>query len=363
MKKIFPIVICLFTLAFASCSNEEDNGPKVTLDKEALEQDYLSNVDLSTIIADVDVESLDNKKMAVGRTLFYDDGLSLNSRISCATCHKQSMAFADNLSFSKGFDGRLTKRNSPTILNMGASATFFWDMSVNSLPDQVVMPITDHIEMGIPNHEVLIERIKEKPYYEELFSQAYGSEAITIDKVSDALAQFVVSINSFSSKFDDPIDFTELELLGRSVFIESRCNNCHTAMTVAAGNVVVEGGNPYTGGSVPAARSAANIGLDFVPRDPGAGNGAFKIPTLRNLSYTAPYMHDGRFTTLDEVIDHYDSGIKDTEHLDSRLINNGRPMRLGLTQLEKEALKAFLLTFNDHEIVQNPMYSDPFKRD
>ena len=325
--------------------------------------DYLSNIDVETIIADVEIAELDNSKMALGRTLFYDDGLSLNSKISCATCHQQSKAFADDVSFSKGFDGRLTKRNSPTILNMGASSTFFWDMSVNSLAQQVVMPITDHIEMGIPNHDILLERIQEKEYYGELFSQAYGTENIKMQHVSDALAQFVISINSFSSKFDDPSHFNELELLGRSVFIESRCNNCHAAMTVGAGNVVVQGSNPYTGGSVPAARSAANIGLDFVPRDQGAGNGAFKIPTLRNLSYTAPYMHDGRFTTLDKVIDHYDSGIKNSEFLDHRLLHNGRPMRLGLTQLEKEALKAFLLTFNDHQVVENPMYSDPFKRD
>jgi cytochrome c peroxidase len=325
----------------------------------------------------------------LGRVLFYDKQLSLNNSVSCASCHKQAFAFADNVAFSRGFENRLTLRNSMPIQNLGSgffggvfgdSSSFiepgfgpffqalFWDGREHNLNQMVLRPVVNHVEMGITDVTVWEQKIGSIPYYKELFSKAYGTEDVSHQKIADALSSFIRSITSQNTKFDkasfnvDPgfdgngTQFTPMELLGQSLFIEKYdCNACHQ----------VQQPNGYI-----FAGTFANVGLDPVYADNGLGeftnhefdNGKFKIPSLRNVVLTGPYMHDGRFKTLTEVIDHYSTGIADHPNLDVRLKGgNNRPMQMDITDHEKQAIIAFLNTLTDYNMVTDPKFSDPFK--
>ncbi len=288
----------------------------------------------------------------LGRVLFYDTKLSLNNVVSCASCHHQSKAFADPDRFSSGFDNRKTSRNSPAIANLRFARHFFWDAEATILEEQVLMPIKDHLEMGMESLEDLEAKLKLVDYYPALFEKAFGSPEITSDRISKSMAQFIRSMSSFNSKFDkgqanDFSNFTPLELAGKDLFFSwgSSCSSCH-------------GGDAFTSGE------NANIGLDLVYSDNGVGalsgndrdNGMFKIPSLRNIALTAPYMHDGRYQTLEEVIEHYSSNVQSHPNLDWRLNQS-----MNFTDSEKQALLAFLHTLTDEEYISDPKFSNPFK--
>ncbi|HET9746006.1 MAG TPA: cytochrome c peroxidase, partial [Chitinophagaceae bacterium] len=301
----------------------------------------------------------------LGRVLFYDKVLSLNNTIACGSCHKQSLSFADDRAFSVGFDGRLTKRNSMSLINVKfyRNSKFLWDERGTSLETQTLLPIIDHIEMGLPGLDELVNRLKTKPYYPILFKKAFGSETITSSKVGDALAQFIRSIISYQSKFDEgrtiinsvrsPYpNFTAQENEGKQLFFNPLlgCNGCHKTEAFTA-------------------PSPKNNGLEIPSIDPGVGAitndlsqiGNFKAPSLKNIELTAPYMHDGRFKTLEEVIEHYNSGVMPHPNLSSQLRNpDNTPVRLHLSSDEKNALIAFLKTLTDRSIVGDVRFSDPF---
>jgi cytochrome c peroxidase len=313
-----------------------------------------------------------NEAATLGRVLFYDPVLSLNNAVSCATCHQQHLSFSDGLSTSLGFNGKSTTRNSPTILNMRFSERFFWDMSQSDLESQVVVPIGNHIEMGMEDFDYLVEKLAQTEYYPQLFKESFGTSEITEERISKSLSQFLRSINSFESRFDKGRDidfenFTPLELAGKSVFVNANCNSCHRVLGESSqlmnGQIIFfdQENGEYSGGS--SASDFANIGLNLETIDPGINNGQFKIPNLRNLVYSAPYMHDGRFKNLDEVIEHYNSGVQSHPFLHPNLRDsNGDPLKLNLTQFDKEALKAFLFTLTDESIVTDVKLSDPFKK-
>lgn len=296
----------------------------------------------------------------LGRVLFYDVNLSDNNTISCASCHQQAAAFGDPAQFSVGFQGALTGRNSPHLSNARyyESGEFFWDLRAATLEDQVLGPIQSPIEMGM-DLSTLETKLATISYYPALFNDAFGSTEITSEKISFALAQFVRSMLSFSSKYDagapnnGPVtgnfsNFTTQENEGKILF-EEHCDQCHrTALQIAD--------EPF------------NIGLDAVYTDNGVGtitgnsndNGKFKTQSLRNIELTAPYMHDGRFSTLAEVIDFYDDDIQNHPNLNNTLRNMGQPITLGLTQNEKDALVAFLTTLTDNTFISDARWSDPF---
>jgi cytochrome c peroxidase len=302
----------------------------------------------------------------LGRVLFYDKILSFNNSISCGTCHKQSLSFADDQAFSIGFDGRLTKRNSMSLINVKfyRNGRFLWDERGTSLETQTLLPIIDHIEMGMPGLDELVNRLKTKLYYPVLFKRAFGSETISSSRVGDALAQFIRSIISYQSKFDEgrtiinsarsPYpNFTAQENEGKQLFFNPLlgCNSCHKTETFTS-------------------PSPKNNGLEIPSIDQGVGaitgnpaqTGNFKVPSLKNIELTAPYMHDGRFKTLEEVVEHYNSGIMPHPNLSSQLRNpDNTPVRLHLTSDEKTALIAFLKTLTDRNIVAELKFSDPFR--
>jgi cytochrome c peroxidase len=333
---------------------------------------------------------ISNEIPTLGRVLFYDPRISANNTVSCASCHKQELAFSDNNRFSVGFNGKSTERNSMAIQNIvsttfpagvevDATGTFkstslFWDGRQQDVVSMVIEPIQNHIEMGISDMDGLMNKIQSIPDYKPLFTSAYGSAEVNKDKVATALAAFVVSIRSNGSRFDlSNLGLAALDaqqLMGLELFFgKYNCNSCHQVQRPVNGYQFAQT-NPD---SVPTPGNQlvgfADIGLDQSPTDVGAfqatgraeDKGKFKIPSLRNVALTAPYMHDGRFNTLDEVLGHYSGGIQNSENLDPNLReSHGVPKKLNITELEKAELIAFLKAMTDFDLIQDERFSNPF---
>ncbi len=304
----------------------------------------------------------------LGRVLFYDKNLSFNRTIACASCHKQNAAFSDPSVLSLGFAGGTTGRHSMTLINTRyySRGRAFWDERAASIEAQVLQPFQDATEMGMTLTS-LLARINEQSYYLSLFSAAFGDNVVTSDRVSKALAQFVRSIVSYSSKYDigragtgnvnnNFSNFTTEENTGKALFFNTIANgggNCVTCHTTEA--FINPNGGPE------------NNGLDATTTDIGAGivnvnqTSKFKTPSLRNIELTAPYMHDGRFSTLEQVIDHYNSGIQAHPKLSPVLKDvNGDPVRMNFTTAQKSALVAFLKTLTDNSVATEAKWSNPF---
>lgn len=379
VKRLSPVAGLFALLLLSACESELPEAPLTTyLDLPASPYYY--------------GEGNINDQATLGRVLFYDRQLSINNSLSCASCHKQSLAFSDDARFSKGFGSKLTSRNSMPIQNLGSNGfiigfnntrpldslisfdstingltvngffqkVLFWDGREQVLDKMVLRPIVNHVEMGITNLDAFEEKLASISYYPELFEAAFGSNQITTEKVGNALAAFLGTITSNNTKLDQvnkgTAHFTTQELKGQQLFIEKYdCNSCHQV--------------GFTDGYI-FAGTFANVGLDEEYQDAGLAlvtknandAGKFKIPSLRNVSLTAPYMHDGRFETLEDVIDHYSETIADNPNLDDRLRDSqGSPLRLNISSDEKQAIIAFLHTLTDHEMVRDVRFSDPFK--
>ncbi len=306
-----------------------------------------------------------NPAATLGRVLFYDQRLSINGTVSCSSCHQQSAGFSDPRAFSVGFAGGLTGRNSMGLGNARyyARGRFFWDERAATLEEQVLQPIQNSVEMGL-TLPALVARLEAEPFYTNLFANAFGTTTVDTNRIARALAQFVRSLVSTRSKYDAgvPVGFTNLttqENLGRQIFLgqvgNATCAACH-------------GTDAHT------APTINNNGLEFPYVDPGVGGitarpqdqGLFKSPSLRNIELTAPYMHDGRFATLDEVVEFYNSGVVFNPNLPPPLRAPpvpGQPpsaRRLNLTLAQKAALVAFLRTLTDTGLTTDAKFSDPF---
>jgi cytochrome c peroxidase len=290
----------------------------------------------------------------LGRVLFYDPRLSANDGLSCAGCHSPVIGFSDTPSRSVGFDGRGTVRHAPGLANARfyRRGRFLWDERALTLEEQVLRAIQDGIEMGLTVQNLEV-KLSVTAYYQALFSAAFGTPAVTSDRVSHALGQFVRSLVSYGSRYDRAFAadgtptfaavFTPEELEGERLFQSGGCADCHTTVAQVSDSV-------------------HNIGLDAVTTDKGAGRGAFKAPSLRNVAVRPRFMHDGRFTTLEQVVDFFDSGVQPNPDLDPRLrAPDGSPKRLGLTAEEKASLVAFLRTLTDSTFLTAPRFADPFE--
>ncbi len=292
----------------------------------------------------------------LGRRLFHDPRLSINNSQSCASCHDRSAAFSDVRRVSPGAEGQMGRRQAMPLFNLGWAKEFFWDGRVKSLREQALHPIEDPTEMNEKLDRV-IGKLEADAEYPALFTAAFGKaetgSAITRQRIGLAIEQFVLTLVSQDSKFDRAArkveTLTEQEKLGLQLFITEHdprmglrgadCFHCH-------------GGNLFTN------HQFVNNGLE--PRDGESGRmeatglqidrDLFKVPSLRNVAVTAPYMHDGRFRTLEEVIDHYDHGIHRSPTLDPNIAKHP-PEGLGLTPEEKAALVAFLKTLTDEAFI------------
>jgi len=305
----------------------------------------------------------------LGRVLFFDTKLSALENISCGSCHAQALSFTENKAFSEGVDSP-TKRNSMQLNDIGWSnnETFFWDMSESDLTTMIRLPLTDTNEIGANLDDIAL-KLSDTEYYPELFYKAFGSTQIDEERIVSSLVHFISSMTTFNSKFDQQIEnsfqgFTDQELLGLERF-STHCGTCHTQ-----GKHDPFGFGGFFGGApLEFFPEIFNNGLPVDEDDKGAGEwqagfeGLFKIPNLRNVELTAPYMHDGRFNTLEEVIDHYSEGVvanQWTESLSTEF--GGLPDGgLNLSDHEKDAIVAFMKTFTDVTFITNDKWSNPFK--
>lgn len=449
--KIFAGIILLILVSFVTINYNCINLPAIPYHYQSLSEmpkdiqnttfplaDTIRNMDNMPYSVGLNGQPNINNDptIALGRVLFYDVDLSRNRTISCASCHKQQFSFTDTAKFSKGWNGGLTGRNSMGLehVRFHKALVMFWDGRAKSVEDQVTQPIRDAVEMGfstdvygIKQWDSITGRIKAKTFYAQLFKNAYGSTIIDSQRITLALAQFVRSINSYGSKWRKAVDscncnpavanlipygFTAQEQLGRDLFMDvnrGNCQACHTRNIFVPQGLQNNGidGSIYAGGKwVWTAWSTRN---DYIGKDSGfsgvkahgrytgilgrdsnqiKGNiGRMKVPSLINIGLTAPYMHDGRFKTLDEVINFYSDSVKNNDYNTLSLffrkfqtdptkpnyvagspnnvtnqfsIDTASVRTIHYTLAEKQALKSFLLTLTDTTITKDIRYSNPF---
>lgn len=365
------LFVVLILVTFSSCRKEDDaskNSTSTYVPTPILASDvFPREFGIPALPSD---NPLTVEGVYLGRMLFFDPVLSFDSSISCGSCHKQEFAFSDPVPVSSGAFGLKTHRNAPSLFNMAYSKRFFWDLRVNDLRDLVFEPIQAHNEMAmtLPRLEGKLKNIAR---YKDYFNKAFGHAPNVVD-MSKALEQFMLTLVSYQSRFNRffPGDSIQLmsssELRGAFLFNTpvdfkngvtngADCFHCH-------GGELAQQQNLNMGG-------LANNGLDAVHTDIGlaakdnkvTSRGVFKTPSLLNIEKSGPYMHDGRFQTLDEVIDHYSDKVNFNSPNLHPLMDHGG-IHLNLSAQQKADLKAYLLSMTDYKFLTNPAYSNPFKK-
>ncbi|MCW3466305.1 cytochrome-c peroxidase [Chitinophaga nivalis] len=299
----------------------------------------------------LDANQITQAGFELGRKLFYEPRLSRNNTISCGDCHIQTSAFTHHgHDVSHGIDDRLGSRNAPPMMNLAWQPSYMLDGGVFDLDLQPIAPITNPVEMDEKLDNVL-NKLRAHPQYPALFKKAFGTEEITTARMMKAMSQFMVMLVSADAKYDQVVrgegaTFTADEKAGYAIY-QQKCSACHTEPMFS----------DY---------SFRNNGIGIGPNnDEGrypitlnpADKYKFKVPSLRNLQYTAPYMHDGRFYTLDGVLDHYASEVQDMPTLDPLLKKNGK-RGIDLTATDKRLLLAFLNTLNDKKFITDKRFSE-----
>ncbi len=350
--RIFGLVLLVGSILF-SCKKEDPQDLKPPFNPTAF----------SLIRPDgfpQPIEPADNpttvEGVSLGRKLFYETLLSGNNSQSCGSCHNQALAFTDNGNrYSTGIDGIQGNRNAQALVNLAFNLRFFWDGRAESLEKQALEPIPNPIEMH-QRWPDAVAKLKNAKNYKNEFYAAFGTYEFDSMHVAKALAQFMRTMISYNSRLDKrlryELNLTAQEMNGFSIFITERgdCFHCHN----------IDGGRLLTDNQF------HNNGLDSVFTDLGLGGitgnafdmGKFLTPTLRNIALTAPYMHDGRFATLEEVVEHYNSGGKPSATVDPLMKHVGTGLNLSVQ--DKADLVAFLKTFTDSTFLTNPAFSNPF---
>lgn len=294
----------------------------------------------------MDAEFLNKEKIYLGRQLFYDPILSLDSSISCASCHSPFNAFAhSDHKLSHGIFDSILQRNAPALFNLAWQDKFMWDGAVNHLDMQALVPLTNKNEMA-ENLENILVKLKRQKKYQSAFKQVFGQGEITIPKVLKAISAFEFSLISSNSKYDSVknklTQFSMQEKKGYNLFLK-HCNRCHTEPLFTnysfANNGLDMDSTLYDIGRV---KISLNEKDSFL----------FKVPSLRNLSYTYPYMHDGRFKNLAQVLEHYTNGISHASSLDKGLKNG-----INISSNDRVDIIAFILCLNDKKFVQDTSHS------
>lgn len=291
---------------------------------------------------------LTEEKFQLGRNLFYDPILSRDNTISCASCHLQASAFTHvDHDVSHGIDGRIGSRNSLTLQNLAWSKDFMWDGGINHLDVHALTPITHELEMDetLPN---VIKKLQNSPKYNELFAKAYGDSKVTSERLLKSFSQFLLQLVTANSKYDKVIrkeeTFTKQEKNGYNLF-QNNCAACHTE-PLFANETFENNGLPIDN----FLKDMGRIKITTLKKD----SLLFKVPTLRNIEFSFPYMHDGRFKTLNDVVLFYNT---DPEAQNALFKKNKKTM--SLADYERVDLIAFLKTLSDKEFLFNPRYSFP----
>ncbi|QKX07554.1 c-type cytochrome [Aquimarina sp. TRL1] len=333
-----------------ACSSDKDQytpipeNPKLTFD-------IPSNFPKPTY--DISKNPPTEKGFELGKKLFFDGKLASDGVVSCGFCHIQDFAFTHHTHIvSHGVDGALGTRNAQPLHNLAFMKEFTWDGAVAHLDLQPIVPITAEVEMN-ETFSNIIKKLEKEPTYVQLFSEAFKDQKINTDNILKALSQFVVMMISSNSKYDkiernEGSVFTEEEALGFDLF-KNKCASCHQ------GTLFTD--QSYRNNGLP---------LDTIYNDKGRirvtgldeDRLKFKVPTLRNIELTFPYMHDGRFKTLENVLDHYSDGIKDSETLDPIFKKENGTLGIPMTPLEKQQIIAFLKTLTDDDFITDDRFSE-----
>ena len=341
-------IIIIFFVCF-SCDNESVERYFATPSSLDIPKLFEDNI-LAPVIPIDNPQTVEG--IALGKKLFFDPILSINNTIACVDCHAPENAFTDSDKFSDGVDGIFGNRNSMPLFNLAWNydEKFFWDGNTFSLEHQAFVPVTDPFEMK-SNWADVESKLQQHAEYPSLFEKAFGASNIDSSLVTKAIAQFERTLISANSKFDKfllgELNLSPEELNGFNVFMDEAkgdCFHCHGSdkNPLWTDNIFHNNGLDET---------FADLGLGAVTGDP-ADNGKFKSPSLRNLEFTAPYMHDGRFASLDDVINHYSQGLKNSSTIDP-LMKKADQGGVGLTDKDKADLKAFLLSLSDYDFINS----------
>jgi cytochrome c peroxidase len=347
MRKVYLLGLVIVATIF-SCTRDGMPLPQTT--------PYKIEYPLGTLPSTMQVP-LNNpttkEGVSLGRMLFYDNILSANNTQACASCHQQENAFTDkHTKFSKGIDNLEGNRNAMPLFNLGWSTTLFWDGRTKTLEEQALQPIENPIEMHAKLDDI-IAKLNASAVYPNLFLKAFGNKIISKENLAKAIAQFERTLISANSQYDQwfmgKAKLSSIDSFGRSLFTDQfkgDCTHCHTL------------GSTFTDFAF------KNNGLDAIAIDSGryyvtksvSDIGKFKTPSLRNIALTAPYMHDGRFATLDEVLTHYNIGFHNPPNLD---VNMAMGVKGRMTIPETKAIISFLKTLTDSSFITNPAFAKP----
>lgn len=342
MNRKYWLFVCLFLAGIYACKKEVIEGFS----------GFSKPVNFPEPVYKFENNKLTQAGFELGKKLFYDNLLSVNNTVSCGSCHIQTAAFTHHgHSVSHGIFDREGTRNSPPIMNLAWSSSFMWDGGIADLDLQSVAPITNHLEMGESMDNVLI-KLRNTPLYPPLFKKAYGTEEINTVTFLKALSQFMVMCISSNSKYDSVMrnepgkTFSTNEAEGY-LLVKQKCGNCH------AEPLFTDNSFRNNGLSV----SLVNDEGRYLVTQLSTDRYKFKVPSLRNLAFTAPYMHDGRLLTLDAVLNHYTAQVTNSPNLDTLLNKNG-VKGIPLTAEEKIKILVFLNTLNDRSFIHDKRFAE-----
>lgn len=357
-------ILILLSLTIAACQPDEPDPPpvvKAVYDATPFELKY-GNLPPPTVPAD---NPLTIEGVQLGRMLFYEEQMSKDGSQSCSSCHNQTDGFSDSLQFSVGVEGLEGGRQAMAIFNMlWHTNGFFWDGRAPLLRDQAILPIQDPLEMN-ETLENVVAKLGQTRMYKDQFIRAFDDSVVTSERISLALEQFMHSIVSHESKYDKYLageaTLTDSEERGRELFFAeynpffpavsgADCQHCHGGDNFE--------NDDYMNNGLDSDLTMKDFGFEEVSGDP-ADRGKFKVPSLRNVAVTAPYMHDGRFKNLEEVVDHYNEGIQQSGTVDPT-VENTRQSGLLLSEQDKADLVKFLKTLTDDVYLNNEAYKSPF---
>lgn len=370
MRNTWKILFLLFVGAGHIVACGEDDKPIAK--KETIPDTLITNIGPSHFAAFVqpDDNKLTKRGVELGRMLFYDPILSSDSTISCASCHNPQYSFSDNRKYSVGVNGAVGNIQAMALVNLAWQSKFFWNGRSGSMENQATQPILNPIEMHETPQSV-VNKLKTHAKYPLYFRSAFGTDEITLDLVGKALAQFERTMISENSKLDELVKlnaepsafFTNpLEFEGFNIFMTERgeCFHCHGGVRTLLTNAqldVFRNNGMMSDGEQSGKGLAEVTGLS-------SDAGKFKVPILRNIEFSSPYMHDGRFTTLEEVVEFYSTGINENSNIDPIFLKNSARIEqyggLGLSTREKQALVAFLKTLSDTSFINNKAFRSPF---
>ena len=351
--------ISLFVCCFISCST--DNGEYISLESEETEESQTENALLNFSIPsnfpeltyDISQNPPTEKGFELGKKLFYDGQLASDGVVSCGFCHIQNFAFTHHTHItSHGVNGLIGKRNAQPLHNLAFMNEFTWDGAATFLDTQPIIPITAAVEMNETVSNVL-NKLRNDPKYPKLFAEAYGSEEITSERMFKSLSQFMLMMVSANSKYDkwergESITFSQEEEKGRVLFQE-KCASCHSG--------TLQTDQSYRNNGLPLDPKYNDMGRSEVTGLP-EDTRKFKVPSLRNIEITFPYMHDGRINTLEDVLDYYSDGITESKTLDPIFIKPDKTLGLDITAQEKTKIIAFLKTLTDTDFLNEKRFSE-----